>query len=305
MSKKNENYYVSGIPALDKVEFRIIPDQEAAFLTLKTGEADIYPRIGTEKLEELGDSFQAVSGPQNLVQVLVYNIAKKPFDDIRVRQAINHAINKDELIQGVAIGRGIKIGSNLSPIMQQYFQEGLEDLHAYDVEKAKTLLAEAGHADDISIKLSVPSNYAFHVSTAEVIAQQLSKVGIKVTIEPVEWAVWLERIYKGRDYEATIIGFDGKLNPYDILNKYLSDSPNNLFNYNSPEFDKALKATVTEVDAAKRTELFKQAQTTLAKEAAAVYIMDPYLNVALKPKLGGYKQYPLYVQDLSIVYWTK
>ncbi|MBJ6360115.1 ABC transporter substrate-binding protein [Paenibacillus sp. MAHUQ-46] len=303
--EKNETYYVSGIPSLDKVEFRIIPDQEAGFLTFKSGEADIYPRIGTEKLEELGDSYQAVSGPQNLVQVLVYNIAKKPFDDIRVRQAINHAVNKDELIQGVAIGRGIKLGSHLSPIMKHYFQEGLEDLYAYDADKAKALLAEAGHADDISIKLSVPSNYAFHVSTGEVIAQQLSKVGIKVTIEPVEWAVWLERIYKGRDYEATIIGFDGKLNPYDILNKYLSDSSNNFFNYNSPEFDKTLTATVTEVDAAKRTDLFKQAQTILAKDAAAVYIMDPYLNVALKPKLQGYKQYPLYVQDLSTVYWTK
>ncbi|REK76044.1 ABC transporter substrate-binding protein [Paenibacillus paeoniae] len=301
---KNPAYYVNGVPSLDKVEFRIIPDQEAAFLAFKSGEADIFPRIGTEKLEELGDEFQGVSGPQNLVQVLIYNIAKKPFDDVRVRQAVNHAINKDELIEGVALGNGIKLGSHLSPIMAQYFQEGLEDYYAYDVEKAKGLLAEAGYADGFSVKLSVPSNYAFHVATAEVAAQQLSKVGIKVTIEPVEWAVWLERIYKGHDYESTIIGFDGKLNPYDILNKYLSDSPNNLFKYNSPTFDETLRATVTEIDQEKRTALFKDLQTELAKEAAAVYIMDPYLNVALKKNLAGYKQYPLYVQDLSTVYWT-
>ncbi len=134
------------------------------------------------------------------------------------------------------------------------------------------------------------------------IVQQLAKVGIKVKIEPVEWAVWLDRIYKNRNYDLTIIGLDGKLDPYQILNKYLSDSANNFFNYKSDEFDKTLKAAVTEVDDAKRVALYKQVQTILSNDAAAVYIMDPNLNVALNKKLDGYKQYPLYVQDLSTVY---
>lgn len=302
--EKFKEYYLSGIPKLDNVEFRIIPDAEAALLALKSGEADLYPRIGTEKLEGLGPDFQSISAPQNLVQLMAFNLSRKPFDDIRVRQAVNYAVNKEEIIQGVAIGKGTKLGSNLSPIMKQYYQEGLENRYGYNVDKAKSLLAEAGYKDGFTTTLSVPSNYQFHVDTAQVVAQQLSKAGIKVKIEPVEWAVWLQRIYKGRDYDTTIIGLDGKLNPYDILNKYLSDSPNNFFHYKSPLFDQTLNGALRELDANKRTELYKKAQTILADDAAALYIMDPNLNVALKKKLAGYKQYPIYVQDLSTVYWT-
>ncbi|AJY75930.1 ABC transporter substrate-binding protein [Paenibacillus beijingensis] len=303
--EKFADYYVKGVPSLDQVEFRIITDPEASLLALKSGEADIYPRIGTEKLEELGDKFTALSAPQNLVQLMTFNIDRKPFNDIRVRQAINYAVDKDEIIQGVALGKGTKLGSNLSPVLAKYYQEGLENTYAPDIEKAKSLLLEAGFKDGFETTLSVPSNYQFHVDTAQVIAQQLEKIGIKVKIEPVEWAVWLDRIYKGRDYDLTIIGLDGKLNPYDILNKYLSDAPNNFFNYKNTTFDQTLKAAVTEVDDAKRVDLYKKAQTILTQDAAAVYIMDPNLNVALNKKLAGYKQYPLYVQDLSTVYFTE
>ncbi|MFF2480839.1 ABC transporter substrate-binding protein [Paenibacillus sp. NPDC058071] len=303
--EKFADYYVAGVPSLDQVEFRIITDPEASLLALKSGEVDIYPRISTERLEEIADKFHTLSAPQNLVQLLTFNIDRKPFGDIKVRQAINYAVNVDEIIEGVALGKGTKLGSNLSPVLAKYYQEGLEDTYATDIEKAKSLLAEAGYKDGFETTLSVPSNYQFHVDTAQVIVQQLQKIGVKVKIEPVEWAVWLERIYKGRDYELTIIGLDGKLDPYQILNKYLSDSPNNFFNYKSSEFDATLKGAVTEVDDAKRVALYKQAQTILTKDAAAVYIMDPNLNVAINKKLDGYKQYPLYVQDLSTVYFVQ
>lgn len=303
--EKFPDYYVKGVPSLDKVEFRIITDAEAGLLALKSGEVDIYPRIGTERLEEVANDYTTLSKAQNLVQLVALNHAKKPFDDIKVRQALNYAVNKDEIIQGVALGYGTKIGSNLSPVLAKYYQEGLEDLYATDIEKAKSLLAEAGYPDGFETTLSVPSNYQFHVDTAQVVAAQLEQIGVKVKIEPVEWAVWLERIYKGRDYELTIIGLDGKLDPYQILNKYISDAGNNFFNYNNPEFDATLASAVTEVDDAKRVELYKKAQTILAEDAAAIYIMDPNSNVALNKKLAGYKQYPLYVQDLSSVYFTE
>lgn len=302
---KFKDYYVKDIPKLDQVEFRIITDAEAALLALKSGEADIYPRIGTEKLDQLGDGFQSVSAPQNLVQLVTFNLSRKPFDDIKVRQAINYAVDKDEIIEAVAFGKGTKLGSNLSPIFKQYYQEGLENTYSYNVEKAKSLLEEAGLKDGFSTTLSVPSNYQFHVDTAQVIAQQLSKVGIEVKIEPVEWAVWLERIYKGRDYDTTIIGLDGKLNPHDILSKYISTASNNFFNYKNTEFDTTLNQALTEIDLNKRVDLYKKAQTILTNDAAALYIMDPNLNVALKKNLAGYKQYPIYVQDLSTVYFTK
>ncbi|GIP21898.1 ABC transporter substrate-binding protein [Paenibacillus sp. J22TS3] len=303
--EKNPDYYVKDVPKLDKVEFRIIPDQEAALLALKSGEADIFPRIGTEKLDELGDDFKSVSAPQNLVQLMTFNIARKPFNNLKVRQAINYAIDKDEIINGVALGKGTKLGSNMSPIMSKYYEAGLEDTYKTNLDKAKSLLAEAGYKDGFSTTLTVPSNYKFHVDTAQVIVQQLAKVGIKVKIVPVEWAVWLSQVYQGRDYDMTIIGLDGKLDPNDILNKYVSDSKNNFFNFSDPAYDKVLKEGLKEIDPEKRAALYKEAQKILTNDAAAVYIMDPNLNVALKKNIEGYKQYPLYVQDISTLYLSK
>ncbi|MNH71300.1 Oligopeptide-binding protein AppA precursor [compost metagenome] len=303
--EKNPDYYIKDVPKLDKVEFRIIPDQEAALLALKSGEADIFPRIGTEKLDELGDDFKSISAPQNLVQLMTFNIARKPFNDLKVRQAINYAIDKDEIINGVALGKGTKLGSNMSPIMSKYYEDGLQDTYKTNLDKAKSLLAEAGYKDGFSTTLTVPSNYKFHVDTAQVIVQQLAKVGIKVKIVPVEWAVWLSQVYQGRDYDMTIIGLDGKLDPNDILNKYVSDSKNNFFNFSDPAYDKVLKEGLKEIDPEKRVALYKEAQKILTNDAAAVYIMDPNLNVALKKNIEGYKQYPLYVQDISTLYLSK
>ncbi|WP_080834463.1 ABC transporter substrate-binding protein [Cohnella massiliensis] len=303
--EKFAGYWQKGVPSLDEVDFRIITDPQAGLLALKSGEVDIYPRIGTEQLEEVSKDFNTISVPQNLVQLVVLNNDRKPFNDVRVRQALNYAINKDEIIDGVALGKGTKLGSNLSPVLAKYYQEGLEDTYKTDLEKSKSLLKEAGYPNGFETTLSVPSNYQFHVDTAQIVAAQLEQIGVKVKIEPVEWAVWLDRIYKGRDYDSTIIGLDGKLDPYQILNKYLSDSPNDFFNYKNPEFDSTLKAAVAESDDAKRVELYKKAQTILTQDAAAIYIMDPNTNIALNKKLAGYKTYPLYVQDLSSVYFTQ
>lgn len=303
--EKNKDYYVKGIPYLDQVEFRIIPDPETSFLALQSGEIDIYPRIGTEQQEQLGAGYTNISAPQNLVQLLALNNARKPFNDRKVRQAVNYAVNTDEIIEGVAIGKGTKIGSNLSPVLEKYYEKSLENKYATDLEKAKQLLTEAGYKNGFELTITAPSNYPFHVDTAQVIADQLGKIGIKVKIEKVEWGVWLERVYSGRDYQSTIIGLDGKLDPYEILSRYISTADNNFLNYKNKELDQVLSQARTEIDEEKRISLIKQAQTILTNDAAAVYIMDPNTNVTFKDSIKGYQTYPIYVQDLSTVYIEK
>lgn len=302
---KNEDYYIEGIPYLDEVEFRILVDQEAAFLSFQSGEIDIYPRINIEKAEILDPKkFKTISTPQNLVQLLAFNNSVEPFNNPAVREAVNYAVNIDEIIAGVALGKGQKIGSNLSPVLSSYFNEELVNLYPHDTEKAKQILAEAG-IENLSFEIIVPSVYPFHVSTAEVIVYQLEKAGIKATIKSVEWAAWLEEVYADRRYEATIIGLDGKLDPVEILSKYHSKADNNFLNYSNPAFDKALDAAKIEVDEVKRQQLVKDAQRILAEDKAAVYIMDPETVISLKSKIRGYSTYPIYVQDLANVYIEK
>ncbi|HQP59288.1 MAG TPA: hypothetical protein PLI28_09970, partial [Petrotogaceae bacterium] len=120
-----------------------------------------------------------------------------------------------------------------------------------------------------------------------------------------EWGVWLERVYANRKYESTIIGLTGKLSAYDILKRYVSDFSRNFYNYSNPMYDEIIRKAVKETDDAKATELYKQAQDILTKDAVAVYIMDPNFINAMKKEIGGYTVYPLYIQDMSVIYTAK
>lgn len=302
IAKFNE-YWNPDLPLVDEVEFRIIPDNQAALMSFMAGEVQMLPRLDAIQADILMGKYNLISAEQNMVQLMAMNLAREPFDDLKVRQAINLAIDKEEIIEIVANGYGTALGSNMSPIMERYYQEGLEDYYKTDVVAAKSLLAQAGYPEGFKTKITVPSNYQFHVDTAQVIVEQLKKVGITAEIELIEWSIWLDRVYTGRDYEMTIVGLTGKLSAYDILKRYLSDYPRNFYNYFNPRYDELVNSAIKQTDIDKKAALFKQAQVLLTEEAVAVYIMDPNFIVALAPNLFGYNVYPLYVQDMSTLYY--
>lgn len=301
--EKFKDYWKTGYPKVDKVEFKIISDEQAALLSFMAGNIDIYPRIPAQMLDILGNNIKIISGGQNLVQLMAMNNARKPFDDIRVRQAVNYALNKDEIIELAALGYGTKLGSNMSPVMAKYYQEGLENYYSTNTEKAKELLKEAGYPKGFSTTITVPSVYQFHVDTAQIIVEQLKKVGINAKIELVEWGVWLDRVYAGRDYDTTIIGFTGKLSAYDVLKRYESGYSRNFMNYKSEVFDNMFKKAYAEIDDKISTDLYKELQVILTEDAPAVFIMDPNFIIAMDENIDGYEIYPYYVQDMSTVYF--
>ncbi len=303
--EKFEDYWDDKLPHIDSVEFRILPDLEAALLSFRAGEIDIFPRLPNDRVAELGSDVNTVQGLSNMVQLMALNNAVEPFNDLKVRQAINYAVDVDEIIEAVSFGYGAKLGSNMSPVMAVYYKEGLENTYNLDIEKAKKLLEEAGYPNGFNTTVSIPSNYQFHVDTGQVIVQQLAKIGIEAEIELVEWGVWLERIYKNRDYNMTIIAFTGKLDPNKILYRYKSDYASNFVNFNNPVYDKIIEDALVEIDQEKRADLYKQAQEILVDESASVYIMDPEFSVAMNNKLDGYKIYPIYVQDMANIRFTK
>ncbi|MGM0640999.1 MAG: ABC transporter substrate-binding protein [Thermotogota bacterium] len=303
--EKFEQYWEEKLPYLDKVEFRIITDPQATLIAFQAGEIDMVPRLGTQYIDLIGKNGYIISGEQNLVQLIALNMNRKPFDDIRVRKAINYSIDKDLLIDAVANGYGTKLGSNMSPVMGKYFKEGLEDKYSNNTKKAKELLSQAGFPNGFETTITVPSNYKFHVDTAQVIVEMLKQSGIRAQIEQVEWGVWLDRVYAGRDYDSTIIGFTGKLSSYDILKRYLSYYSRNFFNYNNPEYDKVIEKATKETDLDKRIEYYKKAQVILSEDLPAIYLMDPNFIVALQNNLAGYTLYPLYIQDMAVIHYVK
>ncbi|WP_284141188.1 ABC transporter substrate-binding protein [Virgibacillus sp. LDC-1] len=303
---KNENYYdKENTPKIDEVQFKIMPDPESSILAMQAGEIDILPGISKQGLDQLGDTVHSISGPQNMVQLMAMNNSVKPFDDVRVRQAINLAINKDVIIDTVADGMGTKLGTNMSPAMQFYYEPGLEDRYEQNIEKAKELLDEAGLASGFTMELTVPSDYQFHVDTAQVIADQLSQINIQTEIKQIEFSSWLENVYNNAQYETTIIGFTGKLDPYEVLVRYVSDYGKNFMKFQDERYDELIKEAVRETDETKKAALYKKAQTILTDEAAALFIMDPDRTTAMRNGVNGLKLFPIQKFNLEDVTVTK
>ncbi|GGG03662.1 diguanylate phosphodiesterase [Paenibacillus albidus] len=304
--EKNEQFYDKDrAPVLDRVEFQFMPDQNSAVLALQSGNIDMVPGVSAQGAAQLGDTFNLVTGPQNMVQLMALNNTVAPLDNEKVRQAINYTIDKDVIIQTVAEGQGTKLGSNMSPAMAMFYQEGLENYYTPDLEKAKKLLSEAGYAQGFDLAITVPSNYQMHVDTAQVIAEQLKPIGIQVSIKQIEWSSWLENVYGNGEYEATIIGLTGKIDPNEVLGRYESTYKKNFYHYKNNAYDALLKQARTEMNEEKRSKLYKEAQKMLTEQAVAVYIMDPSRTTAMAGNLEGFKIYPVQKFDFAEMYYTQ
>ncbi|MGY0395577.1 ABC transporter substrate-binding protein [Fusobacterium sp. SYSU M8A802] len=274
---------------VDRVTIFVVPNNETAFLKLLSGEINMLSRVDSKRVNEL-KNFNNVSAPQNTVQIFALNNDVKPFDDERVRKAINLAINKDEIIAGVMGGDGIKLETNMSPVMSKFCIDNIGEKQ--NIEEAKKLLTESGNSN-LTFTIKVPSNYQMHVDTAQIIAEQLKNIGVTAKIETIEWTTWLSDVYSGRKYEGTIVGLSGKLDPYSILRRYTSDYKSNFFNFKDAEYDEliqnAKESTVDEIIVTN----YKKAQEILRDKQAAIYIMDPKLITTLDKKISGFEYYPL------------
>ncbi len=202
-------------------------------------------------------------------------------------------------------GAGTLIGTSMYPAFGKYFDASLADTYSPDLDKAKELMDQAGYAKGFNLKLTIPSNYDIYRSMAEVLEQQLGQIGVRVTIEPVEWSTWVSDIYTGRNFQSTIIGFDAAtLSAGAMLDRWQSDNATNMINYSDPTYDELMAKASASTDDAEQTDLYRQAAARLNETAANIYIEDMADFVVMKQNVSGYQFYPLYVMDLSKVYFT-
>ena len=298
--EKNKDYY--GRKAnIEKVTFAISENTDAAFLKLQAGQIDIFPYLTSDQATQLKDSFNIEVGEMSLVQALFLNNKVKPFDNPDVRRAMCLAVNRDDILSILNDGKGKKIGSGVYAGFGAYFNDACTDTYTYNLQEAKELLKKAGYPNGFTFTCVVPSNYTYHVQTAQVLASQLQNAGITMKIQMIEWASWLSDVYQGHNFEATIVGLDSQLAPSDILKYYISGSKKNFINYESEEFDRLYQEAIATTDSAKKKELYNKAQKCLADDAASVFLQSPSLMVAVSKRLTGYTFYPVYVQDMSTI----
>ena len=291
---------------LDKVTYKILESAEGLVLGLQSGALDVVAHLtGTQTSQLSAADFKIEQGSMNLVQALYLNNAVAPFDNVKVRQALCYAVNKREIIDLAFDGFGIPLGTSMFPSFSKYYDESLTDYYAYDEAKAKELLAEAGYPDGFEMTITVPSNYQPHVDTAEVLKMQLEKIGVKVTILPVEWSAWLQDVYTDRQFESTVTGLTSdNMTARKLLERFGSQIGNNFTNYNNAEYDEILARAVTAATDEEQTTLYRQLEKNLTENAANVYIQDMADLVAVRTGLEGLTFYPIYVLDVSLLHWN-
>ncbi len=297
--QRNDDYW--GEPAkLATATFRFIPDPAAAVSAMMAGDVDAFANFPAPENMiqfEADPRFKVVIGSTEGETILSTNNGRPPFDDIRVRQAIAHAIDRKAIIDGAMFGYGTPIGSHFAPHHPAYVD--LTNSYPLDLEKARALMAEAGHAEGFkaTIKLPPPS-YARR--GGEIIASQLSEIGIELEIIPVEWAQWLEQAFRGKDYDLTIVSHT---EPMDI-GIYARDSY--YFDYKSDAFNGVMEKLTAEVDEPARYALMAEAQKRLAEDAVNGFLFQLAKHGVWNAKLQGlWENSPVQANDLTEVYWEK
>ncbi len=289
---------------IGKVVFKILESADGLVLGLQSGALDLVAHLSSDQTAQLDKSFDIVVGSMNLVQALYINNAVKPFDDVRVRQALSYAIDKQAIIDIAFDGYGVKLGTSMFPSFAKYYVDSLTDYYPHDIQKAKELLSQAGYPNGFDMTISVPSNYTPHVNTATVIAEQLKEVGINAQINLLDWSTWLSEVYSNRNYQTTVTGVTSdNMTARKLLERFGTTTGNNFTNYSDEEYDRILALALREVDDAKQTELYKQLEVNLTENAANVYLQDLADLIALRQGLTGLVMYPLYVLDVSTLSW--
>mgnify|MGYP001161263327 FL=1 len=295
---QNANYW--GVkPTLKSATFKIIPDPAAAVAALMAGDVDAFANFPAP---EMAAQFQSDSrftvkvGSTEGETILSTNNLKKPFNDIRVRQAMAHAINSQEIIDGAMFGFGTPIGTHFAPHHAAYVD--LTGIYAYDLKKAKKLLTKAGLPNGFKATLKLPPpSYARR--GGEIIAAQLRKIGIKLEIIPVEWAQWLDQVFRNKDFDLTIVSHT---EPMDIG---IYTRPDYYFQYRNPGFNAVIETLSVTSDTKQRYTLMRAAQAILAIDAVNGFLFQlAKLGIWNKNVSGLWENSPVQANDLTGVSWN-
>ena len=293
----NDDYWGAN-SCLKNVTFKFISDPTAAFAAMMAEDIDVFsgfPAPENVPQFEADSRFQVLVGSTEGETILSTNNKMPPFDDVRVREAVAHAIDRQAIIDGAMFGYGTPIGTHFAPHNPAYVD--LTGQSAHDPDKARALLAEAGVAPGTEFKMTLPPpSYARR--GGEIIAAQLRAVGLEPQIENVEWAQWLEATFRGKDFGLTIVSHT---EPMDIG---IYARPDYYFQYDNPDFQGLMDELNKTTDPDGRTALLQRAQTIIADDYVNGYLFQlAAITIAKAGIVGLWQNTPTAANDMTAVYW--
>ena len=295
---RNADYW--GIPAaLESATFKFISDPTAAFAAMMAEDVDAFVNFpAPENLPqfEADPRFQVIVGSTEGETILSTNNKMPPLDNVKVRKAIAHAIDRQAIIDGAMFGVGTPIGTHFAPHHPDYLD--LTANSAYDPDLAKQLLAEAGFENGFETTLKLPPpSYARR--GGEIIASQLRAVGIQTEISNLEWAQWLEQVFRGKDYGLTIVSHT---EPMDIG---IYARPDYYFQYDNPAFQTLMSDLRSQSDPATRSTMLQKAQTIISEDYVNGFLFELAVPTVANAKIRGlWENAPTQATDLTGVSWS-
>ncbi len=277
--ERNPDYWAQG-PGVAGVDFRRYGDPNAMTSAMLSGQLDVISNLTTpESVGQFDDEelFTVLEGYSNGEVVLGYNHESEALTDVRVRQAITHAIDRRGLVDSIWGGQGALIGSMVPP--QDPWYEDLSELYPYDPDRARELRAEAGHATGPTLRLRVPV-LPYATSGGRYVAAQLDEAGFDVQLEEVEWAVWLDDIFGQANYDLTIVAH------VEARDMDAFARPDFYWRYDNPEYQDLL-TRADEGSPEEQVELLGQAGRLLAEDAAATWLFLLPNIVVTTSDVGG------------------
>ena len=296
-----DDYWNPELPYLDKVTFRFIPDPNAQIAALKAGDVDVIGSLRSPEMAvELDNDkrFKVLAGSSPSQAIMSTNNKAKPFDNKLVRQAMAYAIDRQAIVDLSEFGYGTPIGSHWSPSTPYYVD--LTGKFPYNPEKAKELLAKAGYANGFEAVLKASVKHPYSVRAGEVIADMLGKIGIKLKIETIEWGQWIDRVFKKKEYQLTIIGH---AEAWDIG---IYAKPTYYFQYDSQEFRDAYAKALKAPNETEKARWFGLCQEIIAEDAVNGFLYSmPSLPVMKTKVMGWWENYPTIAFNCTQVWWKK
>jgi peptide/nickel transport system substrate-binding protein len=284
--------------AIKHATFRFIKDAAAQVASLLAGDLDYMPSLSAPELYadlKQHPDFVGLQGNTEGETILSTNNKHPVMKDIRMRKAVMHAIDRSAVAEAASAGYGTPIGSHFPPHHPAYVD--LTGMHPFDVAKAKALMKEAGYnGEEIMMRLP-PFDYAKR--GGEVINDMLKTAGFNVKMEVVEWPVWLDKVYKNRQYALTIVSH---VEPMD-MGIYARDDY--YFQYESAEFEEIWSQVEQATSQADQYKYLKLAQQKLAEDAVNGYLYQgTKLGLARKGLNGLWNNWPAFINKVSDMSWS-
>ena len=289
--ERNPNYWEAGLPYLDGIEAVIASDDTARTGALIQGAVDFIeyaPLRDVDMLEET-DGLAVAGDELTNIRYLGINLAREPFGDVRVRQAIAMVIDRTPIIESAVFGHGVGVDTVFAPSFWAGFDR---EVPAPDIEGAKALLAEAGYPDGFETTLITYAPYSFMTNTAIIVQEQLSQIGIRADYTGLEPGTISAQLI-ARDFDLVVGGSNSWIDPHPVLlSNFKSGQDGNTTSYSNPEVDALIDQGGIETDLAARAEIYRQLQEILLVDLPWVPLFVANQYEAMKSDVQGYVHYP-------------